>query len=60
MATGETSRQRAKDEAVTLSIEAALASVRKALEGLRYGEVVVKVEGGKVIWVDRHERERVG
>lgn len=57
---GETSRRMPKDEALALSVEAALASVRKALDGLRYGEVVVKVEGGKVIWVDKHERERVG
>lgn len=57
MVNGEKASQ---SEKVTLSIEAALASVRKALSGIRYGEVVIKVEGGKVIWVDRHERERVG
>ena len=57
MATGEKTSQ---SEKVTLSIEAALASVRKALSGIRYGEVIIKVEGGKVIWVDKHERERVG
>lgn len=60
MATREISQQTPKDEAATLSIEAALASVRKALSEIRYGEVTIKVEGGKVIWVDKHERERVG
>ena len=42
------------------SIEEALRRVRAALEGMRYGEVVVKVQAGKVVWVDRYERERVG
>lgn len=60
MTTSETSRQTPKDEAAALSVEAALASVRKALGEIRYGEVVIKVEGSKVIWVDKHERERVG
>lgn len=31
-----------------------------ALKGMQYGEVIVKVQGGRVIWVDRYERERVG
>ena len=57
MVNGEKASQ---SEKVTLSIEAALASVRKALSVIRYGEVIIKVEGGKVIWVDKHERERVG
>ncbi len=37
-----------------------LNKVAKALEGLEYGEVVIKVQGGKVVFVDRYERERVG
>ena len=37
-----------------------LQKVAKALEGLEYGEVVIKVQGGKVVFVDRYERERVG
>lgn len=41
-------------------VEEVLQRVRRALEGLEYGEVVLKVQGGKVIWVDRYERERVG
>lgn len=41
-------------------VEEVLQRVRRALEGLEYGEVVLKVQGGKVIWVDRYERERLG
>lgn len=49
-----------RTQAVTLSIEDAVSRVRKALTEIGYGEVVVKVEAGKPIWVDKHERERVG
>lgn len=49
-----------KTQAVTLSIEDAVSRVRKALAEIGYGEVVIKVEAGKPIWVDKHERERVG
>jgi hypothetical protein len=43
-----------------LSIEEALKKVRKGLEQIQYGEIIVKVENGKPIWVDKYERERVG
>jgi hypothetical protein len=36
----------------------ALARVRDALDGLRYGEVVVKVQDGVVVQVERTERVR--
>ena len=42
------------------NIDEVLQKVAKALEGLEFGEVVIKVQGGKVIFVDRYERERVG
>lgn len=42
------------------NVDEVLQKVAKALEGLEYGEVVIKVQGGKVIFVDRYERERVG
>lgn len=45
---------------VEMSIEKALQNVRKGLEQIRFGEIIVKVENGKPIWVDKHERERVG
>lgn len=50
--TDATDRQRA--------IEEALPKVRRALESIEYGEVIIKVQGGKPIWVDKYERERVG
>lgn len=41
--------------------EEVLQGVRRALEGLESGKVVVKVQGGKVIWVDRYDgKEQVG
>ncbi len=43
-----------------MSVEEALKKVRKGLENIKYGEITVKVENGKAIWVDKHERERVG
>ncbi len=45
---------------VTMSIDETMMKVRKGLEQIRYGEIVIKVENGKPIWVDKHERERVG
>jgi hypothetical protein len=36
-----------------------LDKIIKALEGLKYGEVVIKVQGGKIVFVDRYERERI-
>jgi len=36
-----------------------LDKIAKALEGLKYGEVVIKVQGGNVVFVDRYERERI-
>jgi hypothetical protein len=41
-------------------IKEVLDKVTQALQDLRFGEVIIKVQGGKVIFVDRHERERVG
>ena len=43
-----------------LSIEQTLEAVKKALKQIQYGEIVIKVQAGKPIWVDKHERERVG
>lgn len=42
------------------NIDEILQKVAKALKDLEFGEVVIKVQGGKVIFVDRYERERVG
>lgn len=52
--------KRTQDERITLGTRLAVASVRKALSEIHYGEVIIRVKNGKVIWVDRHERERVG
>lgn len=60
------SRTRPGQEAVpspqnlSYRVEDVLQRVRKALDGLEFGEVVLKVQGGKVVFVDRYERERVG
>ena len=39
--------------------EKVLDKITRALEGLRYGEVVIKVQGGKIVFIDRYERERI-
>jgi len=36
-----------------------LAHIRDALDGLRYGEVIVKVQDGVVVQVERTERLRL-
>ena len=41
-------------------LDKVLDKIARALEGLKYGEIVIKVQGGKVIFVDRYERERIG
>lgn len=43
-----------------MSKEEALRRVARALDEIEYGEVIVKVQAGKVMWVDKYERERVG
>jgi hypothetical protein len=41
-------------------IAATVLSVTKALTEVRYGEISIKMQGGKAQWVDKIERERVG
>jgi len=43
-----------------LSKQEALKLVEKALNTIGYGEVVVKIQGGKPIFVERREQERIG
>ncbi len=38
----------------------ALSKVARGISELQYGEVTVKIQAGKVVWVDKFERERVG
>lgn len=51
--TGERTSQ---SEKVALSIEMALSRVRTALSETRYGEVIIGVEGGRVIGVHKYDR----
>ena len=37
-----------------------LERVSRALDQIQFGEIVIKVQGGKPVWVDKYERERVG
>lgn len=41
-------------------LASALLAVAVALTEVAYGEVIVKMQGGKPVWVDKIERERVG
>jgi hypothetical protein len=45
---------------LTIRGEAALANDGNALGKLGHGAVLVRLEVGKVICVDKHERKRVG
>jgi len=54
----EECRNSAKEK--ELSREEALRRVARALDEIQYGEVIVKIQAGRVMWVDKHERERVG
>ena len=43
-----------------MSIGEALKRTEAALESIQYGEIIIKVQNGKPIFVDKYERERVG
>lgn len=44
----------------TMSIGEALKRVEAALKSIKFGEITIKVQNGKPIFVDKYERERVG
>ena len=44
----------------TMSISEALKRIEAALKSIQYGEIIIKVQNGKPIFVDKYERERVG
>jgi len=44
----------------TMSISEAVRKVEEALRSIKYGEIIIKVQNGKPIFVDKYERERVG
>ncbi|HHV79070.1 MAG TPA: hypothetical protein GXX40_05590 [Firmicutes bacterium] len=41
-------------------IAATLLAVARAILTVEYGEITVKMQGGKPVWVDSVKRERVG
>ena len=43
-----------------LTPDIVLQQVAEALKRLTYGEVVIKVEAGRPVWVEVHEKTRVG
>lgn len=43
-----------------MSISETLKRVEAALKSIQYGEIIIKVQNGKPIFVDKYERERVG
>ena len=44
----------------SMSISETLKKVEEALKSIKYGEIIIKVQNGKPIFVDKYERERVG
>lgn len=45
---------------INVSKEETLRRVSRALDQIQYGEIIIKIQGGKPIWVDKYERSRVG
>ena len=43
-----------------MSVSETLKRVEQALQTMKYGEIIIKVQNGKPIFVDKYERERVG
>lgn len=43
----------------SMSLSEAVIKVEEALKSIKYGEIIIKVQNGKPIFVDK-ERERVG
>lgn len=56
--------QERPDTAQALSRHEALERITRALDeferGERFGEITIRLQAGKVIWVDQFIRERVG
>ncbi len=56
--------QERPDPGRTLSRQEALERITRALDeferGERFGEITIRLQAGKVIWVDQFIRERVG
>lgn len=45
---------------IDISRKEALRRVERAMDQVVNGEIIIKMQGGKPIWVDKYERERVG
>lgn len=60
MNTGQADCRNKKETSGNISKQEVLRRVAQALDQIQFGEIVIKVQGGKPIWVDKHERERVG
>lgn len=50
----------ALDDKTKAAREEAIRKVREALEQMRYGEIIIKVNNGVPVYVDKQERVRVG
>lgn len=44
----------------SLPSDVVLQRVTEALNRVQYGEIVIKVEAGRSVWVEVHEKTRVG
>jgi len=49
----------ANDRETQMSKQEALKRVAHALDTIRYGEIVIRVHDGRVMYVDKMERERI-
>lgn len=46
-----------KDDIIQDTTDKMLEAVRKALDEVKYGEIIIKMQDGKPVWVDKYERE---
>lgn len=49
-----------KNRAIQMSKQEAIKRVEAALDTMRYGEIIIKVQDGRPLYVDKYERERIG
>src|SRR5690625_2491262 len=56
----QTHGRRRQGMSANISKNEAIERVSKALDEIQFGEIIIKIQGGKPIFVDKYERERVG
>lgn len=56
----EKAGEKMENNTIQNTTDKTLEAVKRALEEVKYGEIIIKMQDGKPVWVDKYERERVG